>query len=199
MRRLFFLVIILLPVDNHIDLFGQPRMEPQGTPIKVTQLAGTPNTGIRWSYTSVMSCLTESQRIIVRDGDAWKDLWERMWDPRCSAHGFSVEPDGTKVLKRAPLPEIDFNREMLIVAVMGEKPHSGYGIIVDQAFEHDDKLEITVRSVSVQCGGFLTVMTDPMDIVRISKSERPIVFREVQSTMDCKTGTLRDAPGDVLR
>jgi len=41
------------------------------------------------------------------------------------------------------------------------------------------------------------MVTQPVDIVRIAKSERPIVFREIKAVMECKSGqpsTIRDEP-----
>lgn len=42
---------------------------------------------------------------------------------------------------KPPLPEVDFSREMLIVAAMGQQS-SPYDIIIDSACEVDNQLEV---------------------------------------------------------
>lgn len=113
-----------------------------------------------------------------------------------------MDPSGHLVPTIVPAPDIDFSREMIIVAAMGSRPTSGYAITVEEAYERSDKLEVAVRSISLgSCGspygtGFQTV-TQPVDIVRIVKTEHPIVFREIKAVMECKGGqpfTIRDEP-----
>jgi PrcB C-terminal len=85
------------------------------------------------------------------------------------------------------MPEIDFSREMVVVAVMGQQPSSGYAIIIDGAYERDDQLEVVVKSViNLKCHGGFTMVTSPIDTVRRPKIERPVVFCEIQVVPDCK-------------
>jgi len=70
---------------------------------------------------------------------------------------------------------------------MGERPNMGYGIIIESAYERDNQLEISVRSISISlksCGVFPASIS-PIDIVRIPKTERPVVFRETEAVRDC--------------
>jgi hypothetical protein len=46
----------------------------------------------------------------------------------------------------ALLPEVDFSREMLIIAALGERPTGVYGIIIDSACEREKDLEIVVAA-----------------------------------------------------
>jgi len=100
---------------------------------------------------------------------AWLDVWNRIHsrDPRL---GPSPVP---------PLPEIDFSREIVVVAAMGSRPTAGYFISIDGAHERDNLLEVVVRSVETRCGGF-TILTAPLAIVRLPKTERSVVFREIE-------------------
>lgn len=113
---------------------------------------------------------------MVRGREAWIEIWKRIYRPDPT--------DGTM----APLPEVDFAREMLIVAALGERPTGGYGIIVDSACEQEKELKIVVRSISrVKCGGVTDSLTQPLDIVRLPKSELPVVFQEIEVD-DCNIG-----------
>ena len=92
-------------------------------------------------------------------------------------------------------PDIDFSREMIIVAAMG--PTLRDAITIEEAYERSDNLEVVVRSISLGSCGSFQMATQPVEIVRFVKYERPIVFREVKAVMDCKSGQpfiIRDEP-----
>jgi hypothetical protein len=112
---------------------------------------------------------------VVRDRNTWLDVWKRI---------YQVVPSNGPYPE---LPEIDFSREMIFIAAMGQQPTSGYAIIIDGAYERDDGLEVVVKSViNLKCGAVLTMVTSPIDIVRLPKIERPVVFREIEVVPDCK-------------
>jgi hypothetical protein len=76
---------------------------------------------------------------------------------------------------------------MLIVAAMGQQPSSGYEIIIESACEVDNQLEVVVRSANyAKCGLQLGVVTAPVDIVRVPKTNLPVVFRETEVASGCK-------------
>jgi hypothetical protein len=109
-------------------------------------------------------------RLVIRNRDEFSDFWKRFLAPI---------PPGRWV---PPLPEVDFSKEMVIVAAMGERPMSGYLVIIDGACEVDGHVEVFVSSIDgTSCGGVqLQVLTAPADAVRIPQSDLPIVFRETQ-------------------
>ncbi|HEU4508677.1 MAG TPA: hypothetical protein VFR78_10595 [Pyrinomonadaceae bacterium] len=114
----------------------------------------------------------DQTRLVVRDRDTWVQVWSRINRP--------PEP---------PLPEIDFAREMLVVAAMGWRPSSGYRIIIEKAYLHEQypRLEVVVRSIdNSKCPGLghFTVITAPIDIVRLPQTDRGVVFREIEAP-DC--------------
>jgi hypothetical protein len=108
-------------------------------------------------------------RLVIRNRDEFSELWKRFLAPI---------PPGQWV---PPMPEVDFSKEMVVVAAMGEKPSSGYGIIIDGACDVDGHVEVFVSSVDGGCGGLqLGVVTAPADVVRIPQTDLPVVFRETQ-------------------
>jgi hypothetical protein len=75
---------------------------------------------------------------------------------------------------------------MLIVVALGERPTGSYGIIVDSVYEREKELEILVRSISrVKCGLVIQSLTQPLDLVRLPKTELSVVFREIEVD-ECK-------------
>ena len=169
MKRLVFssLVVLLLNLPNYSLVRPTQGSEHQGAPVPVTQL-GPKRSGPRWSY-SDGSCLREPIRVVIRDGDAWNKMWREMFaNPLCGSN------------EVPPPPPIDFTREMIIVAALGARPTSGYGIVIDQAYERGDRLEVVVRSI-LPGGGTFQVLTNPVDVVRLPKTQRPVIFREIQT------------------
>ena len=107
-------------------------------------------------------------RLVIRNRDEFSQLWKRFLAP--------IPPDKWV----PPMPEVDFSKEMVVVAAMGEKPSSGYWIIIDGACEVDGHVEVFVSSVNGGCGSQLGVVTSPADAVRIPQTDLPVVFRETQ-------------------
>ena len=162
--------LLLIGFSGYANLeAGQEGTNP-GKAVPVTQL-GPKRSGPRWSFTDG-SGICDQLRIVIRDRDAWSYLWKRIYTPVCPT--------------LPPLPDIDFSREMVVVVGLGTRPSSGYGIIVDGAYERGERLEVEVRSVTVKGCGQFAVMTVPLDIVRLPKIDRPVVFREIEVVQNCK-------------
>jgi hypothetical protein len=141
----------------------------RGKPVAVSPLKPKLS-GRRMSF--VNGGITERARLVIRDHDEFGKLWKEIY--RLSSD-------------KPPLPEVDFSREMLIVAAMGQQPSSGYEIIIDGACALDNQLEVSVRSTNfLKCGLQLGILTAPVDIVRLPKTDLPVVFRETEVTSDCK-------------
>jgi len=130
--------------------------------------------GRRTSYLSFG--ISQRARLVIRDRDKFNELWNQIMRP---------------VSDKPALPDVDFSREMLIVAAMGQQP-SVYYIIIDSACEVDNQLEVLVRSTSFSCGAYLGMLPETVDIVRLPKTDLPVVFRETEGTSDCN-GVLRPA------
>jgi hypothetical protein len=141
-----------------------------GKPVAIS-LLDTRLPGRRTSF-RLNGGITERGRFVIRDRDALDKLWQQL-------HRAGSD--------KPPLPGVDFSREMIIVAAMGQQPTSGYESIIDSACEADHQLEVLVRSTNfLKCGGQTTSVTAPVDIVRLPKTDLPVVFRETEVTSDCK-------------
>jgi hypothetical protein len=189
-RAVFFFIVVLFCCHGHPIAQTAHQPDSGGIPVRVTQLRPE-RFGPFWS--TVSSCLSTPARIVIRDREVWDKQWKQMWAGPACGYSFSREADGTIVPTTVPAPDVDFSREMIIVAALGMRPTGGYAITVDTAYERGDKLEVIVRSISP--GSCFLFTTDPQfgiptDIVRIAKSERPIVFREIKAAMDCKSVNL---------
>jgi len=129
----FFAVLLISFPDHSILQTGQEGAN-LGTSVPITSLRPKPCPTCyqgRVPFTN-NSAIWDSLRVVIRDTEAWRKIWE--WIHHNPGQQFP------------PLPEIDFSREMVVVAALGGRPTGGYGIIVDRAYERDNRLEIIVRS-----------------------------------------------------
>jgi hypothetical protein len=182
---IFFSVFVSLS----LSFVGQekPPIICRGKPLSITLLPGPKMTWdlrlpLRFGGTRefprppITGFPTESAfRLVIKSHHEFKDFWKRL-------HA-RVPPSGYEL----PLPEIDFSKEMVVVAAMGQRPTSGYLIIIDGACEVDGQLEVFVSNVEeVACSGvgLFPALTYPADAVRLPRSDLPVVFRETQ--LSCK-------------
>ncbi len=155
MSRTFASLALLALVGGCSSQSSEP-----GTPITLRRLSSSPFSGY-----------SEPKRLVVRDSATWADVWEQMWKRQ------SPGPD---------LPAIDFGSEMVLVAALGESPSSGYGIVIDSAHATVDQLNVSVRIVSPGTGcGVLTMVTQPVDVVSVSRLDLPVQFVEHRETQKC--------------
>lgn len=111
-------------------------------------------------------------RIVFRERDEFDKFWQKI----------AYSPT-----YKAPLPEVDFSREMVIVAAMGGKISPAYAILVDSACEVNNQLEVQVLSTDYnRCGLQPGIGSAPLDMVRVPKTDLPVVFRETEVVSDCK-------------
>jgi PrcB C-terminal len=169
MKRVLSLLLLLVAFAG-VTVLNANQDSDKGTPVPFTEL-DPKRPGPRRSL-KVNSGILDPLRVVVRDRDAWLKMWKLL---------------SSKQFPRPPLPEIDFSREMLIVVGMGERNSGGYDIIVDGVYERDKKLEVDVKSTSPgRACGVPGSITEPADVVRVQKSDYPVVFRETNVTRECK-------------
>lgn len=121
---------------------------------------------------SYHSGLSQPQQFIVRDKAAWEQTWAAIWRPH------SPQPS---------LPEIDFSREMIVVAAMGARNTSGYSVFIESASAGPGGINVRVRSVSPAAGcALLPVVTEPVDVARMPRRDGPGVFDERREVQDCR-------------
>lgn len=79
-----------------------------------------------------------------------------------------------------PLPVIDFNINIVVAILLGEKSTAGYATLITGARVKDEKMIITYRVRAPQAGDITAqVITHPYATAVIQRTEMPIVFRDV--------------------
>ncbi len=181
------LVLILFSLLTSLSIWfaqGTPPDTCRGKSLSITLLPGPKMTGpslpLRFGgtrpYPSPWVNIYPSEsgfRQVIKSRDEFSDFWKRLT---------GRVPPGQWV---PPLPEIDFSKEMIVVAVMGQRPTSGYSNVIDGACEVDGQVEVFISNVEdVSCIGVFDALTYPADAVRLPRSDLPVVFRETQ--IPCK-------------
>jgi hypothetical protein len=117
------------------------------------------------------SGLTVRDRMIVRDEISWSKFW------------LNIVGSNSPV---PPTPAVDFSRETIVVANMGQRNTGGYSVSIDPAGTAGDTviLAITERSPGPTCGT-TSALTQPLALARVGRPNATIRFVERQVVTDC--------------
>jgi hypothetical protein len=77
-----------------------------------------------------------------------------------------------------PIPEIDFDKEMVIALFMGEKTSGGFATTVEKVIENNNTLEIIVKETAPE-GIATTMICQPFYYCKVNRSDKEIVFKKV--------------------
>jgi hypothetical protein len=116
------------------------------------------------------SGIREERLIAIRSHPEWEGQWNRITRPV----GLTMPP-----------PEVDFPREMLLMAAMGSQPSGGYRVVIERVVEQDELLAF-VRFIrpGPRCGA-IAMVTSPVDIVRIPASPKAVRWVVEREARDC--------------
>ena len=145
------------------------------TPTPVTPPVQLTLTRFRTEASSYLSFsgYTTPTTLVIRDRQQWQSAWTQMY----VASPTSLPP---------PLPDVDFSREMVLLAAAGNQPSSGYDVIFDSAMEAEGVVTVDVTARRPGNCGVLTVITSPVDLARLPKRDGRVVFRTSPVTMNCR-------------
>jgi hypothetical protein len=119
-----------------------------------------------------MSGLYQERLLAIRSHSEWQGQWRRI----TARQG---DPP--------PLPDVDFPREMLLMAAMGPRPSGGYRAVIDKVIEQPGELLAFVRFVSPGRGcGAIAAVTSPVDIVRLPASNKTVRWVVERTAADCR-------------
>jgi hypothetical protein len=144
---------------------GCDTMTGVGVPIPIARFRADAH-----SFAS-FSGMNAPARLVIRDADSWQAAWTQI-------NGGS---------SAAPLPSINFSREMVILAAMGTQGSSGPDILITGASQADAGgavIAIRLTSVGVGCAS-LTILTQPVDLARMPRRDGEVTFVEHSEVIHC--------------
>jgi len=105
------------------------------------------------------SGIKEARQEVIKDKAAWEKLW--------TEHA------------KTPVPEVDFAKEMVIVATLGTKRTGGYSVEIVSAEPAGKKLRVTVKQASPPPGALaIQALTAPFHFVAVPRSDLEVEFLE---------------------
>ena len=148
----------------NVELSTSPR---DGDALPFVRLRAEP-----YSY-SYYSGFANPARIIVRDAAQWGLVWAQI--------NAGVTPLPAR-------PDIDFSREMVLVAAMGGRNSGGFGILIDDATAFDtDGVAFALRLIEPGSHCVVTAaLTSPVDVARLPRRDGIVTFTEQLQVHDCE-------------
>lgn len=121
---------------------------------------------------TVSSGFTTAQRTVIRDDAAWRAMWAVIMQ------NVSPQPE---------LPLVDFTKEMLVVAALGERRSGGFSIVIDSASSTASGAMVVVHVTTPgpQCMNTQAI-TSPVDVARIPRVAGTVQFRDRATVDDCR-------------
>lgn len=163
MNRSLLITAAVLALAGCVDE-ERPVAGPDA-PIDLTRI--TPNAPSIAYY----SGLAEPERLVIGDPSTFALVWNRAFG------GGAGSP---------PPPDVDFQRERVIVAALGQKASGGYGIEVRSADLQGGAIVVEVVSTAPGENCAVTAaLTQPVDVVKIPVRTADIRFVEQSAIQDC--------------
>lgn len=122
-------------------------------------------------FSTLYSNIQQPMRAVIHDEDAWSVLWGQM-----VAAG----------LAPATPPQVDFTKNDVVVAAMGERRAAGYEIAITgiERVAGGLRVDVASKSPSPLCDR-AEVITTPLHAVVIPKTSEPIRFAETNVVLAC--------------
>ena len=103
------------------------------------------------------SIAKEARREVIRDNAAWAKLWGEVQDMRRLA------------------PPVEFERQMVLLAALGERRTGGYAVEIVRAEVVEGTLVVHVRETSPVPGARTTMaLTAPLHAVMVARNDLPL-------------------------
>jgi hypothetical protein len=131
----------------------------------------------------MLSNFSSQELRVVRTEADWAKVWDNLG---------GGEPGAS-----SPPPTIDFKREVVLLAAMGEQPNEGYRLTIQRAYRSKRSLVVELREIVPSPGCDPNPgPTQPVDIARIETAGEAIRF-VVQRVEACTSDSQRAGPGEL--
>ena len=121
-------------------------------------------------HNTLYSNMREPRRMLIRDAETWAAVWAEM---------ISVGDSRTP-------PFVDFTKEDVIVAALGERRSSGYSIAITGVLADPFAAQVIVSTTVPGMGcDQAEIITAPLNAVRITKLDAAVKFDERTTVLNC--------------
>jgi hypothetical protein len=120
---------------------------------------------------SEQSGIQVPQRMVIRDEATWEAVWAQLQGASTSS---------------LPMPQIDFTKNMILVATLGTKPTSGYTVTFGPTYETDTQVTAYVqKTVPGRKCGTAEMVTHPFSVASLPRTDLVVKFVETEEVKDC--------------
>lgn len=166
-NRAFYGTLVAAILWAGCDSSTSPDDMPPGVPPSANRIG--------WQaiepLTTPVSVIDDRRRVVISDAATWAAFWDEF-------HG-AVEP-------KPALPPVDFTRQAVIAATMGQRPTGGYVIEVAAVFEAEGRLYPLIRETSPEASCVVSqVITAPAVAVIVDRADPDVSFVEEGRTTRC--------------
>ena len=156
---LFFLTFIL----SAFSLKNKPKLssKPLCKKIKFEEVC-------RGNYCGI----TDKKNQVITNQKDWEKLWNKT---------YSIQSPKPK------LPEIDFNKEMIVGLFSGEHNSGGYDLEITEIKKNKGEINVSFFYVSPgpKCD-VTSALTQPYCFIKLKKSNKKILFKAYEGNRDCE-------------
>lgn len=131
-----------------------PAPQPGGGTNLAIRRPDLPDTLKSGQYSGIEQSLYQA----IADQKAWDDLWVR---------------HTAKLDAFVPTPNVDFKNDFVVAAFWGNKPNGCYSLKIESVSMKQGALQVTVNQAQ-RGGGCIQVITQPNDIVIVSRTGLPV-------------------------
>jgi hypothetical protein len=117
--------------------------------------------------------IVEGTQTVLRDEEVYASFWERLHADRGS------------VPER---PSVDFDEEVVVAVVLGQRSSGGYSVAIDEALANDAGSQILVRFTETVPGdecGVTQALTSPYVLATVEAQEENFTFDGSEETRSC--------------
>jgi hypothetical protein len=120
---------------------------------------------------ATFSGVADSIHVVIRDAARWREYWELIHRP---------------IIPPPRVPDVDFKREMVVLAALGRRPSLGYDILIRSASRDSAGIEVQLRRSNPGPGCAMgAAVSQPVDLARIPASTLRVRFTELITTTPC--------------
>jgi len=146
------------------DPTGSGDDVPRGTPVQVTRF--------RPQTFEFFSGFTQPVRQVIASEAEWRAAWSTLYQ---------------RATPQSAAPPVDFGRETVLLAALGERSSGGYSILVDSVYAAPGETQVVVRKTSPGAGcSVIGAMTQPVDVVRVPRVSGTVTWIEKDEVRDCR-------------
>lgn len=126
--------------------------------------AGSPSTGelpVRNLAKGAFSALETEGELVIRNRTEWSELWQ----------------NHARMQTGTAIPEVDFEREMVIAVTLGRRSTGGYGIEITRVERMGNGIRVEVTRTAPAPGAMtIQALTAPFHFVAVPTSDLPVSF-----------------------